>query len=101
MSDVAKKIKPLADRLVVKRLEAEEKTKSGIIIPDNAKEKPQQGTVLAVGPGKWDEDGEKRLKMEVAVGDKVLFGKWAATDIKIDGEELLIVKEDDVIAVMK
>ena len=101
MSDVAKKIKPLADRLVVKRLEAEEKTKSGIIIPDNAKEKPQQGTVLAVGPGKWDEDGEKRLKMEVAVGDKVLFGKWAATDIKIDGEELLIVKEDDVNAVMK
>ncbi|NBV54426.1 MAG: co-chaperone GroES [Proteobacteria bacterium] len=98
---MAKKIKPLADRLVVKRLEAEEKTKSGIIIPDNAKEKPQQGTVLAVGPGKWDEDGEKRLKMEVAVGDKVLFGKWAATDIKIDGEELLIVKEDDVIAVMK
>lgn len=57
--------------------------------------------MLAVGPGKWDEDGEKRLKMEVAVGDKVLFGKWAATDIKIDGEELLIVKEDDVIAVMK
>lgn len=101
MSESKMKLKPLGDRVVIKRLDAEEKTKSGIIIPDNAKEKPQQGTVLAVGPGKWDEDGEKRLKMEVAVGDKVMFGKWAATDVKIDGEELLIVKEDDIIAIVK
>jgi len=85
---------------VVKRLDAEEKTKSGIIIPDNAKEKPQQGQVLAVGPGRWDEDGEKRLKLEVKVGDKVLFGKWSATEVKIDGEELLVMKEDDLIAIL-
>jgi len=101
MTDLAKKIQPLADRVVVKRLNAEEKTKSGIIIPDTAKEKPQQGEILAVGPGKWDEDGEKRLKLEVKVGDKVLFGKWAATDVKLEGEELLILKEDDIIAILK
>lgn len=97
---IASKIKPLADRVVIRRLDAEEKTKSGIIIPDNAKEKPQQGEVLAVGPGKWDEDGEKRLKLEVKVGDKVLFGKWSASEVKIDGEELLVLKEDEIIAIL-
>ncbi len=98
---LADKIQPLADRVVIKRLDAEEKTKSGIIIPDNAKEKPQQGEVIAVGPGRWDEDGEKRMALEVKVGDKVLFGKWSATEVKIDGEELLVMKEDDVIAIVK
>lgn len=98
--DIAKKIRPLGDRVIVKRLEAEEKTKSGIIIPDNAKEKPQQGLVLAVGPGKWDEDGEKRLGVDVKVGDTVLFGKWGATEVKLEGEEVLVLKEDDIIAVL-
>lgn len=93
------KIKPLGDRVVVKRLDAEEKTKSGIIIPDNAKEKPQQGEVLAVGPGKTTDDG-KVIKMDVSVGDKVLFAKWGATDVKIDGEEYLILKQDDIIGVL-
>ena len=101
MSNLADKIIPLNDRLVVKRLEAEDKTKSGIIIPDNAKEKPQQGEVLAVGPGKWNEDGDHRVQMTVKVGDKVLFGKWAATEVKIDGEELLVLKEDEIIAIVK
>lgn len=93
-------LKPLGDRVVIRRLDAEEKTKGGIIIPETAKEKPQQGEVIAVGPGRWDEDGEKRLKLEVKVGDKVLFGKWAATEVKVQGEELLVVKEDDIIAIM-
>ena len=101
MSNLADKIIPLNDRLVVKRLEAEDKTKSGIIIPDNAKEKPSQGEVLAVGPGKWNEDGDARVQMTVKVGDKVLFGKWAATEVKIDGEELLVLKEDEIIAIVK
>lgn len=101
MSDIAKKIQPLADRVVIKRLEAEERTKGGIIIPDTGKEKPQQGQVIAVGPGKWDEDGENRMKLEVKVGDKVLFGKWAATEVKVEGEELLILKEDDIVAILK
>lgn len=100
MSDIAKKIRPLNDRVVVKRIEAEEKTRSGIIIPDNAKEKPQQGEVLAVGPGRWDEDGEKRIKPDVKVGDKILFGKWSATEVKIEGEELLVMEEKDIIAVL-
>lgn len=98
---IASKIQPLADRVVIKRLDAEEKTRSGIIIPDNAKEKPQQGEVIAVGPGKWNEDGDGRMAMEVKVGDKVLFGKWSASEVKIDGEELLVMKEDDVIAIVK
>ncbi len=98
---IAAKIQPLADRVVIKRLAAEEKTVSGIIIPDNAKEKPQQGEVVATGPGRWDEDGENRVALEVKVGDKVLFGKWSATEVKIDGEELLVMKEDDIIAIVK
>jgi chaperonin GroES len=98
---IASKIQPLGDRVVIKRLAAEEKTVSGIIIPDNAKEKPQQGEVIAVGPGLWNEDGDARLELDVKVGDKVLFGKWSATEVKIDGIELLVMKQDDVIAIVK
>ncbi len=98
---IASKIQPLGDRVVIKRLAAEEKTVSGIIIPDAAKEKPQQGEVVAVGPGSWNEDGEERIALDVKVGDKVLFGKWSATEVKIDGEELLVMKQDDVIAIIK
>lgn len=93
------KIRPLHDRLIVKRLEAEQKTKGGIIIPDSAKEKPQEGEVLAVGNGKLLDDG-KKVPLDVKVGDKVLFSKYSGTDIKIDGEEYLILKEDDIQAVM-
>ncbi len=101
MTKLADKIQPLNDRLVVKRLEAEDKTKSGIIIPDNAKEKPQQAEVLAVGPGKWNEDGDERVPMSVKVGDKVLFKKWGADEVKVDGEEFLVLAESDVIAILK
>ena len=98
---IADKIQPLADRVVIKRLDAEQKTASGIIIPDSAKEKPQQGEVVAVGPGQGDEDGEKRIALDVKVGDKVLFGKWSASEVKIDGQELLVMKQDDIIAIVK
>jgi chaperonin GroES len=101
MANLADKIRPLNDRIVVKRLEAEEKTSSGIIIPDTAKDKPQQGEVLAVGPGKWNEDGDERLAMDVKVGDKILFGKWGAQEVRIDGQEVLVMKEEDVIAILK
>jgi chaperonin GroES len=101
MSKLAEKIQPLNDKIVVKRLEAEDKTKSGIIIPDNAKEKPQQAEVLAVGPGKFNEDGDERIPLSVKVGDKVLFKKWGADEVKIDGEEVLVLSESDVIAILK
>lgn len=94
------KIRPLHDRIIVKRLESEEKTKGGIIIPDSAKEKPQEGEILAIGNGKILEDG-KVLPLDVKVGDKILFSKYSGTDIKIDGEEYLILKEDDVQAVVE
>lgn len=93
------KIKPLADRVVVKPSEEEEKTKSGIVLPDTAKEKPQQGEIVAVGPGKWDEDGEKRIPLEVKVGDKVIYRKYGGTEIKIEGDEYLILAEDDILAI--
>ena len=93
-------IRPLHDRLIVKRLEEELKTKGGIIIPDTAKEKPQEGEVLAVGNGKILEDG-KKLPLDVKVGDKVLFSKYSGTDIKVDGEEYLILKEDDIQAIIE
>jgi chaperonin GroES len=92
MSDV--KIKPLADRVVIKPLEAQEKTVSGIIIPDSAKEKPQRGTVMAAGPGTKDE------KMEVKVGDIVLYGKYAGTEINLDGKDYLIMKQTDILAIV-
>jgi chaperonin GroES len=94
------KVKPLQDRLVVKRIEEEETTKGGIIIPDAAKEKPQEGRVVAVGDGKVLESGQ-RAPLTVKVGDKILFGKYSGTEIKIDGEEHLILREDDVLAVIE
>jgi chaperonin GroES len=94
------KVKPLQDRLVVKRIEEEEKTKGGIIIPDAAKEKPQEGRVVAVGDGKVLENGQ-RAPMSVKAGDKILFGKYSGTEIKIDGEEHLILREDDVLAIVE
>ena len=92
-------IRPLQDRLLVKRVEKEERTPGGIIIPDTAKEKPQEGEVLAVGNGKILENGTQ-VALDVKVGDKILFGKYSGTDIKIDGEEVLIVREDEVLAVL-
>ena len=92
--------RPLHDRVVVRRLESEEKTKGGIIIPDTAKEKPIEGEVLAVGNGKILEDGTVR-KLDVKVGDRVLFGKYSGTEVKIDGEEHLIVREDDILGVIE
>jgi chaperonin GroES len=94
------KVKPLQDRLVVKRLAEEEKTKGGIIIPDAAKEKPQEGRVIAVGPGKVTDNGQ-RVTPEVKAGDKILFGKYAGTEIKIEGDEHLILREDDVLAIIE
>ena len=91
--------RPLGDRVVIRRVEEEAKTKGGIIIPDNAKEKPQEGEVVAVGPGGRDEDG-KRIAIDVAVGDRILFGKWSGSEVKIDGEELLIMKESDILGVL-
>jgi chaperonin GroES len=93
------KFRPLHDRVVVKRVEAEEKSKGGIIIPDIAKEKPQQGEVVAVGPGGRDENG-KLIPMDLKAGDRVLFGKWSGTEVKLDGEELLIMKESDIMGVI-
>ena len=94
------KVKPLHDRVIVKRIEEEETTKGGIIIPDTAKEKPIEGKVVAVGRGKLLENG-KKLSLEVKKGDKVLFGKYAGTDIQIKGEEHLIMREDDIIAIVE
>ena len=94
------KLKPLNDRVLVKRLEGEEKTAGGTIIPDSAKEKPQKGKVVAAGPGKLDESG-KLVKMAVKAGDMVLFTKYAGTEIKIDGEEHLVLREDDILAIVE
>jgi chaperonin GroES len=93
------KFRPLHDRIVIKRIEAEGKTASGIIIPDNAKEKPSQGEVMAVGPGGRDEAGQI-IPIDVKVGDRVLFGKWSGTEVKIDGTEVLIMKESDIMGVV-
>ena len=94
------KLKPLNDRVVVKRLEEEQKTAGGIIIPDTAKEKPIQGEVLAVGNGRVMEDGSRR-PLDLNAGDRVLFGKYAGTEIKVEGEELLIMREDDILAIVE
>jgi chaperonin GroES len=93
-------LKPLADRLVVEPIEQEEVTAGGIILPETAKEKPQQGKVLAAGPGRTDEDG-KRIPMDVAVGDKVLYAKYSGTEIKMDGKKLLILRESDILAIVE
>jgi len=94
------KLKPLADRIVVRAIEAEETTKGGIILPDTAKEKPVEGTIVAAGPGKISDDG-KKIEMEVKVGDKVLYGKYSGTEITVEGEEFLIMRESDVFAIVK
>ena len=94
------KFRPLHDRVVVKRVEEEAKTKGGIIIPDTAQEKPMQGTVIAVGPGARDEAG-KLVPLDVKTGDLVLFGKWSGTEVRIDGEDLLIMKESDIMGVVE
>jgi chaperonin GroES len=93
------KFRPLHDRVVVKRVTAENKTKGGIIIPDSAQEKPQEGEIVAVGPGGRDESG-KLTPIDVKVGDRILFGKWSGTEVKIDGEDLLIMKESDIMGVI-
>jgi chaperonin GroES len=92
--------RPLGDRVLVKRVEEEAKSKGGIIIPDTAKEKPQEGEVIAVGPGARDEDG-KRVAMDVKAGDRILFGKWSGTEVKIDGEDLIIMKESDILGLLE
>jgi chaperonin GroES len=94
------KFRPLHDRVVVRRIEAEEKTAGGIIIPDTAKEKPSEGEIVAVGPGGRDEAG-KLIKPDVKAGDRVLFGKWSGTEVKIDGKDLLIMKESDILGVIE
>ena len=93
------KLKPLADRIVIQAMEAEETTKGGIILPDTAKEKPVEGTIVAAGPGKVTDDG-KKVEMEVKVGDKVLYGKYSGTEVTVEGEEYLIMRESDVFAIV-
>ena len=94
------KFRPLHDRVVVRRIEAEEKTAGGIIIPDTAKEKPQEGEIVAVGPGARDESG-KVVSLDVQAGDRVLFGKWSGTEVRIDGQDLLIMKESDIMGIVE
>ena len=91
--------RPLGDRVAVRRVEEEAKTKGGIIIPDTAKEKPSEGEIIAAGPGAFDDDG-KRIPMDVAVGDRILFGKWSGSEVKIDGEDLLIMKASDILGIL-
>ena len=92
------KLKPLGDRVIVSAIEEEETTASGIVLPDTAKEKPQRGKVLAVGEGRWDEDGDTRLPLAVAAGDEVLYSKYGGTEIVVEGEDLLVLRESDVLA---
>jgi chaperonin GroES len=92
------KLKPLGDRVIVKALEEDETTASGIVLPDTAKEKPQRGKVVAVGEGKWDEDGDKRIPLDVAKGDEVLYSKYGGTEITVEGDDLLVLRESDVLA---
>ena len=94
------KFRPLHDRVVVRRVDADEKTKGGIIIPDTAKEKPQEGEIVAAGPGARDESG-KLVPLDVKAGDRILFGKWSGTEVKIDGEDLIVMKESDVMGVVE
>ena len=92
------KLKPLGDRVIVQAIEEEETTASGIVLPDTAKEKPQRGKVLAAGEGKWDEDGAKRIPLDVSEGDEVLYSKYGGTEISVEGEDLLVLRESDVLA---
>ncbi|HLM30658.1 MAG TPA: co-chaperone GroES [Solirubrobacterales bacterium] len=91
-------LKPLGDRVIVQAIEEEETTASGIVLPDTAKEKPQKGKVVAVGEGAWDDDGEKRIPLDVSEGDEVLYSKYGGTEIKVNGDELLVLRESDVLA---
>jgi chaperonin GroES len=100
VKEEAMKFRPLHDRVLIRRVEAEDKTKGGIIIPDTAKEKPQEGEVIAVGPGARDESG-KLIPIDLKAGDRILFGKWSGTEIKIEGEDLIIMKESDVMGVVE
>lgn len=95
------KLRPLGDRVVVKPLEDEERTKGGIVLPDTAKEKPQRGEVVAVGPGDWDQEGEKRIPLDVKVGDHVLFAKYSGSEVKIDDQDHLILRHSDILAVVE
>ena len=95
------KLRPLADRVIVEPLDKEEVTPGGILLPETAKEKPQEGRVVAVGPGRWDEDGKKRVEMEVALDDTVIFAKYSGTEIKLDDKKYLILGEKDILAVMQ
>ena len=95
------KLKPLGNRLIVQPIDEEETTASGIVLPDTAKEKPQRGKVLAVGDGKWDDGGDKRVPLDVSEGDEVLYSKYGGTEVKIEGEDLLVLREDDVLAVVQ
>jgi chaperonin GroES len=97
---VSVSIQPLEDRIVVKSLEAEQTTASGLVIPDTAKEKPQEGEVLAVGPGRWNEDGDERVPLDIKVGDKVIYSKYGGTEVKYGGEEFLILSARDVLAIV-
>ncbi|CAG0945566.1 10 kDa chaperonin [Anaerolineae bacterium] len=101
MADKKLKLRPLADRVIVEPLDQEEKTAGGILLPETAKEKPQEGKVVAAGPGKWDEDGKKRLEMDVAVGDTVVFAKYSGSEIKLDDKKYLIMSEKDILAVLE
>ncbi len=94
-------IKPLEDRIVVRPLEAEQTTASGLVIPDTAKEKPQEGEVMAVGPGRFNEDGDERIPMDISVGDKVIYSKYGGTEVKYGGDELLILSARDVLAIVE
>ncbi|MEE2036458.1 co-chaperone GroES [Nocardiopsis sp. CT-R113] len=94
-------LKPLEDRVVVKTLEAEQTTASGLVIPDTAKEKPQEGEILAVGPGRWDDEGDKRIPLDVKVGDVVLYSKYGGTEVKYDGQEYLVLSARDLLAVVE
>ncbi|MDQ7844301.1 MAG: co-chaperone GroES [Armatimonadota bacterium] len=95
------KLRPLGDRVVVRPFEDEERTKGGIVLPDTAKEKPQRGEVIAVGPGEWDQEGEKRIPLDVKVGDHVLFAKYSGSEFKIDGVDHLILRASDILAVVE
>jgi chaperonin GroES len=100
VDDVSVNIKPLEDRILVQTLDAEQTTASGLVIPDTAKEKPQEGEVIAVGPGRWNEDGDERIPLDISVGDKVIYSKYGGTEVKYGGEEYLILSARDVLAVV-
>ncbi len=94
-------LKPLGDRVIVRAIDEDETTASGLLLPDTAKEKPQKGEIVAAGTGRWDEDGEKRVPLDVSKGDVVLYSKYGGTDIKVDGEDLLVLRESDILAIVE